>query len=107
MMNDHKFRWVFGPVDGNGHAAAEYSVACEYPMVINGRALAYCMMNAHQIAAARKDPRLTVLDSLHARSTVPDHVADHHAAHGVKRGMKMHDMLMELAKHHSNFEPEV
>ena len=107
MLNDHKMRWVFGPLEDGQHVASEYSIACEYPHILDGHALALCRMNAHQLAAARKDPRLTVLPSLHEHAQVPDHVADHHAHHGVQRGMKLHEMLLTLAKVHPNFEPEV
>lgn len=105
MLNDHKYRWVFGPVVNNKHAAADYAIATETPMIFAGAALAYCVFNAHTLRAARKDPRLTVLPSLHSQEKIPDVVADHHAPQGVKRNMTMHDMLMQLAKVHSSYEP--
>ena len=106
MDVNHKIRWVFGPIVDGVHVARDYAVTCSWPMVVDGFALAYCQMNAHQLAAARKDTRLSVLPSIHAGECVPDPVADHHKEHGVKRGMKQHDMLIALAKFHSNFEPE-
>ncbi len=94
-----------GPVVNGKHAANDYVISCEWHMVVDGQALAYCIMNAHQIAAARKDPRLTVLSSIHAHEAIPDAIADHHKAHGVARGMTLHGMLMALSVYHSNFEP--
>jgi hypothetical protein len=107
MSQSHKCRWVFGPMlPGNIHAAAEYTIGCEYPIIVNGFALAHCTMNAHQLAAARQDPRLTVLPSLHSTAPVPANVVQHHADHGMVAGMSMHDALMKMARYHSNFEPE-
>jgi hypothetical protein len=106
VHHDHKYRWVFGPVVEGKHAAGEYSLSCEFPYLFNGAGLAYCVMNAHQIAAARQDPRLIVLPSLHSTASVPDCVVDHHCEHGVTRGMTMHDFLVAMSVYHSNFEPE-
>ena len=52
MHQDHKRRWVFGPVVDHKHAAAQYTLSCEFPIVINGFALAYCVMNAVDPLAA-------------------------------------------------------
>lgn len=106
MDLNHKNRWVFGPVVDGMHAGNDYAIACSCPLVFDGFALAHCTMNAHQMAAARKDPRLTILDSIHSRSSIPDHVADHHEAHGATRGMATHELLLALSRHHHCFELE-
>ncbi|HTV07813.1 MAG TPA: hypothetical protein VMD97_02055 [Candidatus Aquilonibacter sp.] len=106
MHLDHKRRWVFGPVIDGMPVAMDYASSGEWPMIVDGYALTFCVMNAHQLRAARKDTRLTVLPSLHAGVAIPDSLADHHARYGLKRGMSLHDALCALAVHHHAFEPE-
>lgn len=108
----HKKRWVFGPLDSTGlPVAREYALQWNAPMHHNGHALTLCAMNAHQLASARQDPRLTVLESIHG-GTVHAHVVDHHAdliSHAGKfpgEKWSLHDFLVALAKHHHCFEPE-
>ncbi len=112
MHLNHKARWVFSPMVYNEKTrlttplAAEYAVQWECPMPLNGQALVHCVMNGHQLAAARKDPNLVVLPSLHERAKVHPKVATHYAQHGVKGSMLLHEALIALAAHHPNFEPE-
>ena len=120
MHTDHKTRWVFGPmVPGTKpagapddwvvppvHAAQEYSLSCDWPCVFGENALAHCIMNAHQLAAARADPRLIVLQSIHAKMAIPAEVSDALAAYGVCPGMDLHDLLVCLSDYHAGFDPE-
>lgn len=110
MHLSHKSRWIFSPLvisgDSEKPLASEYAVQWEAPMHFNGFALTHCVMNAHQLAAAKKNPHLVVLPSIYLRQPIPNEIADHHAAHGVKRGMLLHEALCALAAHHPNFEPE-
>jgi len=105
MILDHKRRWVFSPLGEPGAPlAAEYANQWEAPLHYNGFALVYCVMNAHQLAAAKQDPRLIVLDSLHLLTAIPDKVAAHHAAHGLAQGMTLAAALACLAKQHPSFD---
>lgn len=110
MHLNHKQRWIFSPlvmVDGREQPLArEYALLYEAPMHVAGFALTHCVMNSQQLAAAKKDPRLVVLPTVHARETIPAAVASHHAAHGVKPEMLLHEALSVLAAYHPNFEPE-
>lgn len=106
MHQDHKRRWVFGPIIDGVHAAGEYSLSCEWPVNFNGVGLAFCVMNAHQLRAARQDARLVVLHSLHSSQPVPERVTTALSAYGAKHGATLHDLLCELSAHHHNFEPE-
>ncbi len=107
MILDHKARWIFSPLDAvTGHpVAAEYAIQWEAPLHHDGAALVHCIMNAHQLSAARKDKRLIVLDSIHSAKTIPGQVAYHHRAHGLHDAMTLHDALVCMAKHHPSFEP--
>lgn len=111
MHLNHKTRWIFSPlliVDGNEKPlAAEYALQWEAPMHHNGFALVHCTMNAQQLAAAKANPHLVVLPSIHFHQQIPHEIADHHEEHGLKRGMLLHEALCELARHHPNFEPEI
>lgn len=109
MINlHHKFRWVFSPIDAvtGQPVAKEYAMRCEAPFHHDGHALAYCEMNAHQLEAARKDPRLIVLPSIHEPVCIHPRVLEHHAGHGAKPFMQLHELLGVMAKHHPGFEPE-
>lgn len=107
MDINHKHRWIFSPLDKTGQPVArEYAIRSEHPFHHNGHALTLCMMNAHMLAAARQDPRLIVLPSIHERTAVHKRVTDHHAEHGAKEGMALHELLITLAKHHPGLEPE-
>jgi hypothetical protein len=110
MHLHHKERWVFSPlliIDGKEIPLVhEYSLLYEAPMHYNGFALVHCVMNAHQLAAAKQNPHLVILPSTHCREAIPNELADHHESHGLKRGMLIHEALQELAKYHPNFEPE-
>jgi len=109
MHLNHKARWIFSPmVEANGGSiplAAEYAVQYEAPFIYNGSALTHCVMNAHQFAAALKDPRLIVLPSIHRREPIHPRIAEHHAAHGLAPGMLLHEALEALSKYHPNFAP--
>jgi len=111
MLLSHKSRWVFSPVVGTKAGekpiAAEYAIKYEAPFIYQGMALTHCVMNAHQLAAAKANPQLIVLPSFYERAVVPAAVAKHHAAHGVKPTMLVHEALEALAKYHPNFAPEV
>lgn len=107
MLLDHKARWILSPVVNGRPVAADYAIQWEHPLAPeNGHVLIHCIMNAHQFRAARQDPRLKILGSLHGQDKIHDEVADHHAHHGVKRGMHVSEMLVQLAKMHPSFEPE-
>jgi hypothetical protein len=111
MLLSHKSRWVFSPVvgtkGGEKPLAAEYAVQYEAPFIYQGMALTHCVMNAHQLAAARANPQLIVLPSLYERAVINPAVAKHHVAHGVTPTMLVHEALEALAKYHPNFAPEV
>ena len=109
----HKTRWILSPLVFNAAearlvpVAVDYSIQIEAPMYHNGQALCLCVMNAQQLAAARKDERLVVLGSIHGREPIHPRVAAHHAEHGVKPEHTVHEMLQALAAHCHGFEPEV
>lgn len=110
MHLNHKERWIFSPLvpgeSGEKPLAAEYALQWEAPMYFDGFALTHCVMNAHQLAAAKLNPNLIVLPSIHAHERIHPRIAKHHAAHGLKAEMLLHEALEELAKHHPNFAPE-
>jgi len=106
MHLDHKARWVFSPLVDDKPIASEYALQWEAPMHHDGFALVHCIMNAHQLAAAKRDPRLIVLPSVHAREKIHPKIAEHHSCHGLHCEMLLHEALCEMAKHHPNFEPE-
>jgi len=107
-MIDHKQRWVFSPLDERGLPAVRaHALRCSAPLHHNGYALTLCVMDAQQLAAARKDPSLIVCGSIHETAVIHEKIADHHAEYGAKRGMRLHELLLTLAKLHHGFEPEV
>jgi hypothetical protein len=110
MHLNHKRRWVFSPMVSVGEEqkplVAEYSLEWESPLIYEGFALTHCVMNAHQFAAAKKDPKLIVLPTIQARQPIDPKVAEHHAKLGVVAGMLLHEALEALAAHHPNFAPE-
>jgi hypothetical protein len=101
---------VFSPVVQAGGReyplVAEYSLTWEAPLIYQGFALTHCIMNAHGLAAAKADPKLVVLPSVHDRQPIDKTVAAHHAPLGVKPTMLLHEALEALAAHHPNFAPE-
>lgn len=109
MHLNHKSRWVFSPMVKIGNQTlplvSEYSLVWEAPMIYEGFALTHCVMNSHGLAAAKVHPELVVFPSVHARQPIPAQVAQHHAAHGVKPTMLIHEALEALAAHHPNFAP--
>ena len=114
MLTDihHKARWVFSPLvyrptDGAMVPLVEdYTVKIDAPMYYNGYALCHCIMNAQQLAAARKDARCIVLDSIHSTGKIPKMVAEHHASHGVKESHTVYEMLVALSAYAHGFEPQ-
>lgn len=81
----------------------QYANQWEAPWHHDGFALVLCKMDPSRLAAAQKDPRLHVFESIHVDPTVPEYIADHHAVHGVKRGHTLRQMLQELEQLHLSF----
>ena len=108
MYTDHKKRWILSPVKATGEPlAADYCMTWEGFLLHEGKELVFCIMNAHQHAAAKADPRLVVMGSLHSSEPVHGAIAAHYAGHGVQAHHTVHDALRALAVHHPNLEPEV
>lgn len=112
-MNDthHKTRWVLSPMvkrsDGSEYPVAEdYSTTIYAPFIYNGAALCRCTLNAHQMEAAVKDDRLVVCPSLHDRAKVNPRIAEHHAEHGLRPDMLLHEALEKLGELHHAFLPD-
>lgn len=109
------FRWIFSPLENVADPAGAIPAGFDYPVCRyyarrwraprhhNGHALVYCELGPSQLAKARQDERLTVLEN---DELVPDHITAHHAELGVKQGMALREMLRHLAQYHCCFEPE-
>src|SRR6185437_6186104 len=78
----------------------QYAQQYEAPWHHDGFALVLCKMDPTHLLAAQKDSRLHVFASIHEDPAVPDHIADHHAVHGVKRGQTLREALKELSRLH-------
>ena len=114
-MQHTYIRWIFSPLEnvadptGTLKEGFQYPIARYYamhwraPMHHEGAALVRCELGAGQLAKAKQDTRLTVLDS---ESIVPANVIAHHQSLGVKQGATLREMLKSISQYHSLFEPE-
>lgn len=110
MDAHHKTRWVFTPmvlrIGGDLPAVEDYCTLIFAPAIYDGFALCRCTFNAQQFAAVVKDDRFIVCPSLHAHAKIHPLIARHHAAHGLREEMLLHEALEELGKLHHGFLPD-
>lgn len=91
-------------------ASITQAVVAEYtlrppriPLILpDAPSLCWCEMMRHQFEAAAKDPRLTILDSMHSTSPIPAKAAAALAKHGILPSHRPYDVLMALYQKHGD-----
>jgi hypothetical protein len=81
----------------------QYAHFWNAPWHHDGFALVFCEMDATHFAAAQKDPRLIICDSIHASDAVHEKIAQHHSVHGSQPGQTLKQVLRQLEKLHMHF----